>query len=1190
VPYSCHCSDSFVMLPGRWIAKSRSLQLLSKITVRIRLLQDTIKRKHETCTRIPNMATTPGGILLRHIRKLLVGPGARGLPDQQLLERFIDRHDEVAFEALVERHGALVLGVCRRVLGHEQDAEDAFQATFLVLAQKAGSIGKLGSVSSWLYGVANRIAAKARMNAAERRRHEKKAAVLPIAEHPEDVTRLELHSVLDEELQRLPEKYRVPLVLCYLEGKTQDEAARELDWTAGSVKGRLERGRDALRTRLSRRGVTLSAGLLTTMLARKATVPAALLDTTVRTATLMVAGQAASAMISVQVARLAAGATRAMLMTKVKMGAALFLVASMAAAGTGMLAHGPPAEKQRQEEPREFARAADGLEPAKPNETRTDRYGDPLPPGAIARFGTIRFRHEDRVEEFSYSPDGQTLASAAGKVIYLWEPATGKVLRRISGHEDGVMCVAWSPDGKTLVSGSADNTIRLWETTTGKEIRRLEGHQGDSSRFQGGVPSVAFAAAGTRLVSCGRDKTIRLWDTATGKELQQFAGPPLTAWRLVVSPDGNTLAAALSEANQPKGACLWDIATGKEIRRLLQPDPVSGIAFSADGKIAATLGGSQVDKSKPGIVLWDVATGAELRSLQVHNGSVYSAAFSPDGQRLVTGGSWLQLWDLTSGQELGSLEVRSSIPYQTAFCPDGRTVVWRGFEHVLRFWDPTTGKESHAFQGHHGSVSSLAISPDGRLTASTDLYTIRLWDVAGRKELQAIGGHSGFLTCLFFAPDGKTFVSASTDGTFCFWEAATGKELRRIKTPTKARHVEGLALSPDGKTVASWGQDDGPGLQVQGQVHLWDVDTGREVRAWNSNGTRSLAFSPNGKLIAEGSGTDLLVRVRDVATGKEVHSLGKHHGGVTAVVFSPDGKTLVVACMDHSLTLWELATGRERLIVPTGNNIYGFALSPDGRLVATVNHGRSRIATGPPPGKISDAGNEDKDKVRVWDLTTGRAVHQFAGHQGGTTGVAFSPDGKLLISASADTTLLVWDAANLLPAKEAEHELTSAELESFWSDLADPDATKAHQAIWSMVGSPRLSFAFLKDRLRPVVSADPQRVAQLLTDLNSDRPAVRVKAGKQLEEIGESAASALQNVLREERPLEVRRRVEQLLAKLQGDGALRLGRAIEVLEHIHTGETEQLLQSLAQGDAGARLTQEAKASLERLARRPVDGR
>jgi RNA polymerase sigma factor (sigma-70 family) len=1132
------------------------------------------------------MANTPGGILLRHIRKLLAGPGARELPDQQLLERFIHRHDEVAFEALVQRHGPLVLGVCRRVLRHEQDAEDAFQATFLVLAQKAASIRKLGSVSSWLYGVANCIAVKARMNAAKRRSHENQAAGMPTEEPAEDASWRELRSVLDEELQRLPEKYRAPLVLCYLEGKTQDEAARELDWTAGSVKGRLERGRDALRIRLSRRGVTLSAVFLTTMVARKATVQAALLDTTVRTATLMVAGQADSALISVQVARLAAAATRAMILTKVKVGAAILLVASIAIAGTGgMLAYGQLAAKQRQEEPpKPFVKVADRPEPARPNETRTDQYGDLLPPGAIARLGTIRFRHEDRVEEFSYSPDGQTLASAAGKTIYLWEPATGKVLRRITGHEDGVMCVAWSPDGKTLASGSADNTIRLWDTTTGKETRRLEGHQGNSSRFQGGVPSVAFAAVGTRLVSCGRDKTIRLWDTAAGKEIRQFAGPPLMAWRLVVSPDGTTLAAALSEANQPKGACLWDIATGKEIRRLLQPNPVSGIAFSADGKMAATLGGSQVDKSKPGIVLWDVATGAELRSLRVHNGEARCAAFSADGQRLVTGGSRLQLWDLTSDQELGSLEVRSSIPYQTAFCPDGRTVVWRGFEHVLRFWDPTTGKESRAFQGHHGSVSSLAISPNGRLIASTDHYTIRLWDVAGQKELQAIGGYSGFLTGVFFAPDGKTLVSAGTNGTFCFWDAATGKELRRIKTPTKARHVEGLALSPDGKTVAGWGQDDGPGLQVQGQVHLWNVDTGREVRNWNSDGTASLAFSPNGKLIAEASGSDQMLPVRDVATGQVVHSLGKHHGGLTAVAFSADGKTLIVACYDYSLTLWELATGQERLVVPTGNNVSRLALSPDSRLVATVNHGRGRRTTDPRRGP-TDLGNEDKDKVRVWDLATGREVRQFAGHQGGTTAVAFSPDGKLLISASADTTLLLWDAASLVPAKESGRELTSTELESLWSDLAGSDAAKAHRAIWSMVAVPRSSVAFLKANLLPETAAEPARIAKLLADLDYDNFAVRRKATAQLEKLGESAVPALRERLKDEARPEVRRRVEGLLEKWTQE-RLRTLRSVEVLENIGTEEAKNVLQKVANGAPGVLLSQESKASLERLGKRP----
>jgi hypothetical protein len=200
---------------------------------------------------------------------------------------------------------------------------------------------------------------------------------MPTEEPEEDVSWRELRSVLDEELDRLPEKYRAPLVLCFLEGKTQDEAARELDWTAGAVKGRLERGRHALRSRLSRRGVTLSTAFLTTVLTRKATVEAALLDTTVRTATLMVAGQVDSAMISIQVARLAAGAARAMLMTKIKVGAAILLVASTAAAGMGMLAHGLVAEKlpdARQEEPfKGFAKAVDRPGTAKYYEGRPAR-------------------------------------------------------------------------------------------------------------------------------------------------------------------------------------------------------------------------------------------------------------------------------------------------------------------------------------------------------------------------------------------------------------------------------------------------------------------------------------------------------------------------------------------------------------------------------------------------------------------------------------------------------------------------------------------------------------------------------------------------------------------------------------------------------------------------------------------------
>src|SRR5437764_322999 len=186
--------------------------------------------------------------------------------DAWLLHRFASDRDEAAFATLVERHGPLVLSVCRRVLGTVQDAEDAFQATFLVLARKAGAIREPDLLGNWLYGVASRIARKARAGVSKRQMHEKQVRLLPSLEAPASAEPNDLGPVLDEELSRLPEKYRAALVLCYLEGKTNEEAARLLRWPTGTVKGRLARARDLLRTRLARRGLQASALLLATVL------------------------------------------------------------------------------------------------------------------------------------------------------------------------------------------------------------------------------------------------------------------------------------------------------------------------------------------------------------------------------------------------------------------------------------------------------------------------------------------------------------------------------------------------------------------------------------------------------------------------------------------------------------------------------------------------------------------------------------------------------------------------------------------------------------------------------------------------------------------------------------------------------------------------------------------------------------
>jgi RNA polymerase sigma factor (sigma-70 family) len=278
--------------------------------------------------------------LEQHVRRFACSELAADLEDEQLLDQFVACQDEAAFTTLVRRHGPIVMGVCRRVLGDCHDAEDAFQATFLVLVRKAHAIGSPHLLGNWLYGVAFRIAQKARTSRMRRLLREQQVAA-PIAQLPDEGAGADLGPVFEEELNRLPDKYRAPLVLCYLEGKAYSEAARLLGCPPGTISGRLARARELLRSRLGRRGIGLSATLLGSVLAERslaAPVPAELAGATVRLARLLALGSGVVPTASAQIVALSEGVLQAMFVTRIKatvLGLALVLLA----AGLGLLAH-----------------------------------------------------------------------------------------------------------------------------------------------------------------------------------------------------------------------------------------------------------------------------------------------------------------------------------------------------------------------------------------------------------------------------------------------------------------------------------------------------------------------------------------------------------------------------------------------------------------------------------------------------------------------------------------------------------------------------------------------------------------------------------------------------------------------------------------------------------------------------------
>ena len=296
--------------------------------------------------------------VLQPIRKLAAAQAAQALPDRALLDRFSAEHDEAAFAALLERHGAMVLGICRRVLRNGHDAEDASQATFLVLARKAATIQKKESVASWLHGVAFHVATNLKRDLARRSARETPLLESAGADGASEASWREVQAMLDEELARLPEHYRCPLILCYLEGKTRDEAAAVLGWGLATLRGRLERGRERLRARLNRRGLTLSAALFAHALTESsasAALPAALVALTVKAALLRGANVGGAGGVSARVAALTEGALTTLSSGKAKGALAILGVVLAAGIGLGLLTLDKPGSEQTEATTRPLA-------------------------------------------------------------------------------------------------------------------------------------------------------------------------------------------------------------------------------------------------------------------------------------------------------------------------------------------------------------------------------------------------------------------------------------------------------------------------------------------------------------------------------------------------------------------------------------------------------------------------------------------------------------------------------------------------------------------------------------------------------------------------------------------------------------------------------------------------------------------
>jgi RNA polymerase sigma factor (sigma-70 family) len=514
---------------------------------------------------------------VRHLRHI-VAPNFEQYSDGELLHAFATRHDEVSFAALVQRHGELVLNVCRYVLGHEQDAEDAFQATFLVLAKKAGSVRDAASLAGFLHGVAYRLSWKAKRDAARRRKHETQAARTPRRQGTEELVWRDVQMLVEKEIALLPEKYRTPFVRCYLQGLNRAEAARELDVPEGTIWSRLSWARRRLQERLARRGVILSAVLAAFALSDR-TCPATLSrlrKVVSANARAFADGQTLNEVASTRALALAEAGLSSFTAFKLKWVVTSLLLMVLAGIGGAILT----VRTATPEATVPYDKPAEAPKNNHAEQVRTDRHGDPLPAGAITRLGTVRWRHGFFVFLLAFSPDGKKLAAiGAGRDITLWDVATGKEIVQFPNKVDQPVGLAFSPDGKTLVTSARKGILTLWDVGTGKQLSQLQGSRGGSR--------VAFAPDGKMLAAANYDDTVRMWDLATGKEQRRLNCGQKGLYGLAFSPDGNLLATAGVDGT----IRLWDPHTGEERRRLTgHAKGVARVVFSPDGKLLASAG------------------------------------------------------------------------------------------------------------------------------------------------------------------------------------------------------------------------------------------------------------------------------------------------------------------------------------------------------------------------------------------------------------------------------------------------------------------------------------------------------------------------------------------------------------------------------------------------------------------------
>jgi WD40 repeat protein/serine/threonine protein kinase/two-component SAPR family response regulator len=546
-----------------------------------------------------------------------------------------------------------------------------------------------------------------------------------------------------------------------------------------------------------------------------------------------------------------------------------------------------------------------------------------------------------------------------------------------------------SPDGDLVASAGDDPVVTIWKLHTGEELLQLAGEHAES------VSDVVFTPDGRFLLGSDYSDQLILWDIATGSIVWRALNPTGDPNILSISPDG-TLAAAGTEAGV---VTLWDMATGELVGQLEGHDPewqVLPVSFSPDGQLLAS--GSQNGE----IILWDVADQRLQRRIQANDDVLFALAFSPDGNILAAGGKMnvVRFFDVATGAEIGALTGLPDWQFDLDFSPDGTQLLVGSRDSAVMLWDVATQRLVRAFYGEAGFALSVAFADADTAVSGHDTGHLRVWDLVDRRRQWRYA--SDTVVSAFAQTSGGRLGAAGFDDVVRVIDMEDGELLGELTVATgndrllPGDRITALAVDQASRLLLTGASD--------GQISAWDLDSGEWVGrfAGHSAFVHELALSPDGQLLLSAS-DDRKVVLWDMASGQPRFTYTHPTDAITAVAFSPDGvrfaagigTTRYVADFDTTsardtrILLWDTATGNEvgQLVGHTGP-VTTVAFSADGRYLLS--------------GGFDSA-------VYLWEVSSGQLVRRFDGHAGGVMSVAFSPDGHHGASGAQDGTVIVWD-------------------------------------------------------------------------------------------------------------------------------------------------------------------------------------